>query len=620
MICNSSDKSDDKNFDRPETNTGAANGDEILNQSGTNTDTANIAGIGVVRNVTDTVNSENTNINFLVRIENRSLFRDTSAYICEYKVAHESILLNVGLLDIDVIAGDKRDYVLTIPKPELAGEYVVIVSLKLRDKTIWADQYHEVAVGQCVYKVQVVSPKVEYDSATLTDVAECTNTILSQKEDATCRNIQQSSHNYNASSDIDTDADTAISVQNDVYTQDGDDTSMRNCRRDHGESIKQKNASNSVIFTQAPEHILSGWHIIEGDCNIGVEADGFFAMLTKDGNGGLVSLKYDGHEYITRAPKLTFWRAPTDNDDGFGLGFRSAIWRTAGVYARKTSYEWAETEDGLQIDYVYALPITASGQPVQVVTSDSTAPIAPEIASPLEVHVTYIATRCGKVKVYAHYPGAAGLPDIPTFGIDFKLRSELDTVQFYGYGPDENYIDRAEGATLGVYSYDVASNLAGYLNPQESGNRTGVRWLEVKESHAVAYQGRPDTPRQRDAQIHDALQGDRLSVSQNTSTANIQGKANNFATRGISKSWNNIGLRFTAEDTPFESSVLNYTEYELENAMHISELPPVHYSHVRILAKQMGVGGDDSWGAPVHDEYLIHSEEPLTVAFAISKL
>ena len=60
--------------------------------------------------------------------------------------------------------------------------------------------------------------------------------------------------------------------------------------------------------------------------------------------------------------------------------------------------------------------------------------------------------------------------------------------------------------------------------------------------------------------------------------------------------------------------------HELENAMHIDELPNVRYTWVRIAAKQMGVGGDDSWGAKVHNEYRIKSDEPMKLEFIISQL
>ncbi len=81
---------------------------------------------------------------------------------------------------------------------------------------------------------------------------------------------------------------------------------------------------------------------------------------------------------------------------------------------------------------------------------------------------------------------------------------------------------------------------------------------------------------------------------------------------------NGEGLCFQAKTEPFESSVLPYSAYELEEATHIEELPEIHYTWVRIIAKQMGVGGDDSWGAPVHKEYKISGNAQRTLEFVIS--
>ena len=132
-------------------------------------------------------------------------------------------------------------------------------------------------------------------------------------------------------------------------------------------------------------------------------------------------------------------------------------------------------------------------------------------------------------------------------------------------GPEENYIDRCNGARLGVFTSTVADNFTRYLNPQECGNRTGVRYVKVYDE-------------------------------------------------------NGTGLCFTASEEPFEMSMLPYSAYELDHAMHREELPEPSYTWVRIAAKQMGVGGDDSWGAPVHPEFRIHSEEPMTLAFTICRL
>ena len=148
--------------------------------------------------------------------------------------------------------------------------------------------------------------------------------------------------------------------------------------------------------------------------------------------------------------------------------------------------------------------------------------------------------------------------------MDFKLKKNLRNFEYYGYGPEENYIDRNNGARLGIFESTAKNNLAKYLIPQECGNRTNIRWLKVKDD-------------------------------------------------------NGRGLKFNYIDNPFEISVLPYSAYELENAMHIYELPPINYTWVRIIAKQMGVGGDDSWGALVHDEFTISSKEDIDLSFIISK-
>ena len=67
-----------------------------------------------------------------------------------------------------------------------------------------------------------------------------------------------------------------------------------------------------------------------------------------------------------------------------------------------------------------------------------------------------------------------------------------------------------------------------------------------------------------------------------------------------------------------EISVLPYSAYELENARHLYNLPAPRYTWVRVAAKQMGVGGDDTWGAPVHPEFCIPASEPMKLQFTIS--
>ena len=101
--------------------------------------------------------------------------------------------------------------------------------------------------------------------------------------------------------------------------------------------------------------------------------------------------------------------------------------------------------------------------------------------------------------------------------------------------------------------------MAKYLVPQECGNKTGVRYAKVTDEHGRGL----------------LIQGDQLHFS-----------------------------------------ALPYSPHELDNALHMTELPPVHYTFIRVGLEQMGVAGDDTWGALTHPEYLIDNSKKLTLTFS----
>lgn len=280
---------------------------------------------------------------------------------------------------------------------------------------------------------------------------------------------------------------------------------------------------------------------IYGDVNIGVKGRGFSVMFSKT-EGGIASLRYDGAEYITRTPRLTFYRALTDNDRGAGLGYTCGQWMTASHYQKLNDVVVQESKGQICVTFEYLLPVI------------------PQTKS----YVSYTVTGDGAIHIHALYEGAEGLPVLPAFGMNVKLKEKYHHVRYYGCGPEENYRDRMEGARLGVFETSAAAELTPYLVPQECGNHMGIRWLEV--------------------------------------------------TDGKEK-----GLVFESEGNPFEGSVLPCSAKELEAASHQEELPEPHYTWVRILADQMGVGGDDSWGAPVHEEYLIPSDKNRDLKFVIRR-
>jgi beta-galactosidase len=172
--------------------------------------------------------------------------------------------------------------------------------------------------------------------------------------------------------------------------------------------------------------------------------------------------------------------------------------------------------------------------------------------------VAYTVYGDGTVETTLSYEPVEELGDMPEFGMMMKVDADYDRVEWYGMGPSETYVDRCHGAKLGIYQNQVKDNMARYLVPQECGNKLGVRWAKVCDRR-----GR--------------------------------------------------GLLFTGDEMSF--SALPYTPHELENARHPYELPQVHYTVIRAAKQQMGIGGDDSWGARIHGEYLIDVSRKLEFTY-----
>jgi beta-galactosidase len=225
-----------------------------------------------------------------------------------------------------------------------------------------------------------------------------------------------------------------------------------------------------------------------------------------------------------------------------------------------------DNDCGNQMPYRYAQWKTASlyQQPKETtITKNDTSviirycyalPTIPES----ECFVTYKVTGDGTINTTLEYEAPENIIDMPEFGMLFKFDADLENLTWYGLGPADTYCDREKGGKLGIYHKKVAENLAEYLVPQECGNHTGVRSVSITDN-----KGR--------------------------------------------------GVRFTGKH--LSVNVLPYTPHEIENATHVYELPPVYYTVVRIALKQMGVAGDDSWGARTHEEYLLDTTQKLILSF-----
>ena len=281
-----------------------------------------------------------------------------------------------------------------------------------------------------------------------------------------------------------------------------------------------------------------------------------FEVLFSVLNGGLVSYKYAGKEMIEAIPKPNFWRAPTDNDCGNLMGMRYGQWKIASMYLSHKDFRKG--------------PYGPSNIP-EVEVNEKTVKVTYTYLMPTtplsECRLSYEVFGDGRVKTTLAYDPVKELGDMPEFGVIFKFNADYNRVEWYGLGEAETYSDRKKGAKLGIYANMVADNIARYMVPQECGAKEEVRWAKVTDR-----KGR--------------------------------------------------GMLFEMDENngPIMFSALPYTPHEMENAMHPYELPEVHYTVVRVAKDQMGIGGDDSWGARTHEEYLLKTDKKMEFSFVFKGL
>ncbi|MBW5445433.1 DUF4981 domain-containing protein [Cohnella sp. CFH 77786] len=184
-------------------------------------------------------------------------------------------------------------------------------------------------------------------------------------------------------------------------------------------------------------------------------------------------------------------------------------------------------------------------------------PTAPE--STLDLR--YEVAGNGEIAVSGSLHPGQGNPEIPEIGLLFAMEPSFDRIVWYGRGPHENHWDRKTGAKLGLHEGLVSEQVVPYLRPQECGNKTDVRYATVTDA---------------------------------------------------------AGKGFRIEGLPaFELNVMPYTPDEMEQYDHYHLLPKAEKTVVRINHLQMGVGGDDSWGARTHPDYTLFSNRSYDFRFKI---
>lgn len=242
-------------------------------------------------------------------------------------------------------------------------------------------------------------------------------------------------------------------------------------------------------------------------------------------SGALEAYEVGGRPLIAGPLVPNFWRAPLDNDRGNQMAKRLGVWRTAAAERKVTN-----------------VLVERLGAGSTRVTIEATLP--PEGS---KTRTSFNVYGNGLIKVESALTPAAGAPELPRVGMQMLIPEEFRNVEWYGRGPHETYWDRRTGAAFGIYRSKVDELWTPYAEPQETGNRTDVRWVSFTNASGVGLRA--------------------------------------------------VGLpEFYFSAWPFRMS-------ELERAKHSAEIRMSKEITVNLDQRQMGVGGDDSWGAQPHAEY-----------------
>ncbi|MCD0487327.1 DUF4981 domain-containing protein [Pedobacter sp. MC2016-14] len=252
--------------------------------------------------------------------------------------------------------------------------------------------------------------------------------------------------------------------------------------------------------------------------------------------GTLTSFKHEDQELLAGKLSPEFWRVPTDNDEGGKHKSYAQRWRNAGL------------------DSIMVIPGEIKTQRISkdaiAVHIKSSIPLK---QGHIDYKVTYTIYGNGEVKVDNQFNINAQTPPLARAGVQFAVPSSYTNLKWFGNGPFESYADRKESAFPGVYEGLVADQHFPFVMPQETGNKTDVRWMKIS---------------------------------------------------------NNNGMELVVTGLPLLNiNVQDYAQQALNRAKTSHFLYRGDKTYIHIDAMQMGLGGDDSWTPRVHKEYVLNASQ-----------
>jgi beta-galactosidase len=260
--------------------------------------------------------------------------------------------------------------------------------------------------------------------------------------------------------------------------------------------------------------------------------------------GTITSFNHRGKEFIRVGPQPDLWRPPTDNDYGNKMDTRLSIWKNAWERTQLRSYNFHQPQPGkVLVTFSYVINNMA-GEKIADYSTEYTIYGTADVV----IKNKFIKT-------------SVNIPEIPRMGMQMQLPAEFSKIKWFGRGPHENYIDRKTSAEIGLYESTVADQYVPYIRPQENGYRTDTRWLILYNDDGTGI----------------LITGDPLFC---------------FA-----------ALNYIHDDFESPGKLGGYRKDAKKVNTHTVDIKPRNLVSLNIDLTQMGVGGDNSWGAMTHSQY-----------------
>lgn len=226
---------------------------------------------------------------------------------------------------------------------------------------------------------------------------------------------------------------------------------------------------NPDIFTQ--EETEDGLSIASSENTVTISGVGFEAQFDAT-TGELTTLDYGNGNILLSSIKANFWRATNDNDFGYNMPKLLAPWKKATTTQKFTGMTviGGSADEVIDVMQLAENPFVANDGKLKITTSYDLPSVEGSIS------IAYEINEKGEIRVTNNLNNLKeGTPILPRLGNNFSIKDEYQQVEWYGRGPHENYVDRNTSALVGNYSANVSELYFPYIRPQENGNRTEIR-------------------------------------------------------------------------------------------------------------------------------------------------